>query len=33
MLKSKDIAWLNGDKNKSLAGYKRPTLDLKTHTY
>ena len=34
MLPAKDIDWLNGYKNKThiYAVYKRPTLDLGTHT-
>ena len=33
MLQPKDTDWLNGHKNKThiYAGYKKPTLNLKTH--
>ena len=33
-LQPKDIDWLNGYKNQThtYAAYKRPTLDLRTHT-
>ena len=35
MLQPKDTDWLNGYKNKThiYAVYKKPTSDLKTHTY
>ena len=35
MLQPKDIDWLNGYKNMTgiYAVYKRPTLDLETHTH
>ena len=34
MIQSKDVDWLNGNKNKThvFSVFKRPTLDLETHT-